>query len=368
MTNNLKTYLKKKYKFLIQIIFKSVYGAVTIASANELKEFLLIKKIKIENFLYKIFKVKNCRLYTTSVHDQSVIIKNKLIEGPSFQLRVKENDIYFARNNGSINDNIVLNIGTPRILKKIKGKVFSLLSGGAAKTNYFHWLFEVLPRLKILEEIEKIEDIDFFLLPSLKMRHHLETLELLNIPKSKLLDSNSYKHIFCNELFVVDHPFRLNNDTVTDTQNIPFWIFNWIKKKFLIHKSDKNFPEKIFIDRSNYISIVRKIENEEKVYEILKKNNFSFIKPENYSFKDQIKMFFSAKKIAGVHGAGFANICFCNPSTEIIEFKTQSTGMNSGNIALKNNLEYKGIICEAIDKFNQHGKLIVPLDELNKKI
>ena len=74
---------------------------------------------------------------------------------------------------------------------------------------------------------------------------------------------------------------------------------------------------------------MRKIENEEKVYEILKKNNFSFIKPENYSFKDQIKMFFSAKKIAGVHGAGFANICFCNPSTEIIEFKTQSTGMNS---------------------------------------
>ena len=50
-------------------------------------------------------------------------------------------------------------------------------------------------------------------------------------------------------------------------------------------------------------------------------------------------------------------------------FKTITTGMNSGNIALKNNLDYKGIICEAIDKFGgQQGKLIVPLNELKKMI
>ena len=43
--------------------------------------------------------------------------------------------------------------------------------------------------------------------------------------------------------------------------------------------------------------------------------------------------------------------------------------MNSGNIALKTNLEYKAIICEAIDKFGgQQGKLIVPIEELKKKI
>ena len=78
-------------------------------------------------------------------------------------------------------------------------------------------------------------------------------------------------------------------------------------------------------------------------------------------------MFFSAKIIAGLHGAGFANICFCT-KTKIIEFKTGDTGMNSGNIALKNNLDYKGIICEAINKFGgQQGKLIVPLEELKKK-
>ena len=61
---------------------------------------------------------------------------------------------------------IVLKIGTPRIMKRIKGRVFSLLSGGAAKTNYFHWLFEVLPRLEILRTLKNL--IILFLLMSIK--------------------------------------------------------------------------------------------------------------------------------------------------------------------------------------------------------
>ena len=360
---------KKIYKKLIQIIFKFFYGTIQIASEKFLKENLIQSKIIIEKVAYKIFSTKKCRLFTTSVHDQSVIIQNKLIKGPSFQLRVDKNDNLFARNNGLIDENIVLKIGTPRILKRIKGNVFSLLSGGAAKTNYFHWLFEILPKLEILSKFKKLEDINYFLVPSTKMTHQLETLELLNISRKKLLDSNSFKHIFCDELFVVDHPFRLTNNTVYDTQNIPSWIFKWLRKNFLQFKSQTKFPKKFFIDRSESISKYRSIYNHTEVYDYFKKQKFEFIKPENFSFKDQINLYNSAEKIAGLHGAGFANICFCNPGTKIIEFKTSGTGMNSGNIAFKNNLDYRGIICDAFNKFGgQQGKLVVPLDEIKKNI
>ena len=360
---------KKIYKKFVQKIFEYFYGTVQIASEKFLKENLIQSKIIIEKITYKIFRTKNCRLFTTSVHDQSVIIQNKLIEGPSFQLRVDKKDNLFARNNGLINENIVLKIGTPRMQKRINGSVFSLLSGGAAKTNYFHWLFEILPKLKILSEYKKIEEINFFLVPSIKMTHQLETLELLNISKERLLDSNSFKHIFCDELFVVDHPFRLTNNTVFDTQNIPSWIFKWLRENFLQFKTSNKFSNNIFIDRSESISKYRRIHNHEEVYDYFKKQKFQFIKPENFSVKDQINMYNSAEKIAGLHGAGFANICFCKPGTKIIEFKTIGTGMNSGNIALKNNLDYRGIICEALNKFGgQQGNLIVPLDEIKKNI
>lgn len=364
---NFKKNLKQLYKKFIQKIFKYIYGSIQLNLDNKIKN-LSIKKIKIDDIEYKIFKTKNCRLYTTSVHDQAVIIENKLIEGPSFQLRIRENDKSYARNNGKIKDNVVLKIGTPRLKKNIKGKVFSLLSGGAAKTNYFHWLFEILPKLEILNKLVKLNEIDFFLVPSIKMKHHLETFEILNIEKKKLLDSNSFKHISCDELYVVEHPFRLTNNTIKDTQNIPSWIFNWIRNRFLHYKSSKLFPEKIFIERAESISKARDIKNKNEVYKILKNNGYTFLRPEEFNFKEQIQMFFSAKKIIGLHGAAFANICFCNPNTDIIEFKTVSTGMNSGNIALKSKLNYYGIICEATDKLGQQGKLIVPINKLKSII
>lgn len=364
-----KRYLKIKYKLFIQLIFKYFYGSIEIASSDEIKKVLTVKKTEIKKSFYKTYRVKNCRLFTTSVHDQSVIVNNRLIEGPSFQLRVKKNDKLFARNNGSINENIALKIGTPRILKKLKGKVFSLLSGGAAKTNYYHWLFEILPKLEILSKTEKIENIDYFLLPSTKMDYQLETFNLLNIPHKKLLDSNSYKHIICDDLYAVDHPFRLTNNTAYDTDYIPLWIFEWLRNNFLKFKSSKFFGDKIFIDRSKSISAHRDIKNKDEVYKIFKDNDFNFIRPENFGLRDQISIFFSAKKIVGLHGAAFANICFCSPKAEIIEFKTATTGMDIANIALKHNLDYKGIICEAINKLGgQQGKLIVPIEKIKKYI
>ncbi len=365
----IKKFFKDTYKLIVQLIFKVLYGTIEIANFEEVDKSLDVEKINISDKSYNIYKIKNARLFTTTVHDTSVIVNNRLIPQASFQLRVKVGDKNYARNNSDPKENIALKIGTPRIKKKIHGNVFSLLSGGAAKTNYFHWLFEVLPRLEILKKSKNLKKIDFFLLPSTRMIHQTETFELLDIEKKKLLDSKTFKHILCDELYCVDHPFRLTNNTVYDTQNIPLWIFEWIREKFLKFKSDKSFPEKIFIERSRSLSMHRDIYNKDEVYKHLKVKNFTFIQPEKYDFKDQIKMFFSAKIIVGLHGAAFANICFCNPKTKIIEFKTETTGMNSGNIALKCNLDYKGIICRAIDKFGgQQGKLIVPIEEILNKI
>ncbi len=362
-------FLKKLYKLFIQKFFIYLYGKIEIASQKNIQEYLQTKIVLIDKINYKVFKIKDCRIFTTSVHDQAVIKNNFLIKGPSFQLRVKEGDKLFARNNDHIDKNIVLKIGTPRILKKKKGKIFSLLSGGAAKNNYFHWMFETLPKLKIIQDVEKLNSIDFFLLPSTKMSHQIKTLELLNVSKKKMLDSKTFKHLNCDELYVVDHPFRINNDTVEDTQKIPLWIFKYLRENFLQHKTSTSFPKKIFIERSKALSAHRDIKNKEEVYQILKKKNYEFLKPEKFTFQDQIQMFSSAEYIVGLHGAAFANICFCNPKTKIIEFKTMTTGMNSGNIAIKNNLEYSGIICDATEKFGgQQGKLIVPLKELIEKI
>ena len=171
----LKNLFKYIYKFFLIIIFKFVYGKVLLCKENNSNKELKIKKIKIDKIFYKIFKINNCRYFTTSVHDAAVIVDNKIIKEASFQLRVKSKDKFLARNNSSISNNVVLKIGTPSIIKKFNGNIFSLLSGGAAKNNYFHWLYEVLPKFELLKKSGYYNKIDFFLLPNFKESYQIET-------------------------------------------------------------------------------------------------------------------------------------------------------------------------------------------------
>ena len=59
-------------------------------------------------------------------------------------------------------------------------------------------MFDVLPRLSILEDCEQFDKVDFFLVPSYKEKHQTQTLDILNIPKDKILDSRYFKHIKAN--------------------------------------------------------------------------------------------------------------------------------------------------------------------------
>ena len=69
--------------------------------------------------------------------------------------------------NSKIEDNVVFTKGTPRILRNLKGRVLSLLTGGGGNDNYWHWLFDVLPRLDLCNKYINLEEINYFLLPNL---------------------------------------------------------------------------------------------------------------------------------------------------------------------------------------------------------
>ena len=138
---NLINLLRKlSYKF-----FFLLYGKINEYSDYKSFKEIVSKNFEIEGRNYSVFKIAESRLYTDRIHNMAVIIKNILIKGPSYQLR--------NNNNSEIQNNIVLKIGTPRKLKKINGNVLSLLSGGGANDNYWHWLFDVLPRIKLSENL-----------------------------------------------------------------------------------------------------------------------------------------------------------------------------------------------------------------------
>ena len=371
LTNSIKKKIQSIFKNIGYSLSKAFYGHIkgVIKSKNN-PSIEIIEKTLEKDYLYKIYIIKHCKLYTDTVNDAAFIIKDKIIDGPSYQFRSEKfNEV----KNSDISQNIVFKKGTPRIKRKINGTVFSLLTGGAGNSNYWHWLFDVLPRIKILENQYNFSDIDYYLFPDTKEKFQKQSLDILNIPKSKILSSKDFRHIEAEKIITVDHPYVLKNNPTKEIQNIPNWILNYLNEKFIpIHKEIK-LPQKIYIDRKDAKSNhkhLRKIINEEEVKNYLIKKGFSIIALSDFSFSDQINLFSNAKQIVGLHGAGFANLIFSKPGTLVIEIKSEVAAPVIGNLAKKVGLNFKEISIKPEKNLNndQQGLIYVPLKDLDNKL
>ena len=326
-----------------------------------------MKPLSFENNCnYKIYNIQNGRLYTDRIHDTAIVLDNKIISGPSFQLRNNRNE--------SADQNIVLKKGTPRFIKNLKGRVFSLLTGGGGNANYWHWLCDVLPRLKIVSETIDIKSIDYFLFPSLDEKFQHETLDQLKIPREKRLSSKNIRHLSAEEIIVSDHPYNLLNDPSQDANNIPNWISNWLKKSFINQNIYSNkYPKKFYIDRSDAKSNhskLRNIINENEVKNLMKENNFEILTMSNFSFSEQVRLFNNAEFIVGLHGGAFVNLAFCKPDTKVLELKANGTGKQIEYFAKNNSLNYDLIASESSSAYarNQLGDISIEIESLNEKI
>ncbi len=308
----IKKKLKLYYKFLVQTLFIFIYGKILIPKTSK----ALIKKIKINKSVFKTYKnksyylynIKNVRIYTDNNQNVAVIKDNLILPYVSFQQVDGELK--------SIKYNSVIKKGTPSFIRKIKGKVFNLCQG-ASSNNYFHFIFDIIPKIYLLSSKINLKEIDFFYIPDPKI-WQIKILKFLGINKEKLLDSKKNNHIFANEVFAVDHPWYTNGYVHYEVKKIPKWIVYKHRENFL-KKIRKNFNKKIFLDRSQSMYNHCQISNFKEINDSIIKKTFETFKPELLPFKNQIDLFANSSIIMGAHGASLANIIFCRPKTKILE-------------------------------------------------
>ena len=368
----MKKILQKLFKKISYSIFLILYGSIKYSISYKENNKIKIKTVSINGDKnYKIYNVENGRLYTDRIHDTAVILDKKIVDGPSFQYRPGTMPTII---NSKISDNIVFTKGTPRLLKHLNGKVLSLLTGGAGNNNYWHWMYDVLPKLNLCNKYMNLESVDYFLVPSLEKKFQKETLNLLNIPDNKIISSEKFRHIKANELIITDHPVVLNGNATQGMKNIPKWINTWLKDTFLKISIKESKKVKIYIDRddkSKTYQSKRFITNEEELKNNLLRKNFIIAKLHNMSFKDQVNLFYNAECIVGLHGAGLTNIVFCEPQTKVIEIRSLAAGNLFKNLALDIKLNYNSLDVESkeIDKAdfkNQQGSINVPINKFLK--
>ena len=157
------------------------------------------------------------------------------------------------------------------------------------------------------------------------------------------------------------------------------WSIKYLNK---IYKSRSNLKkyEKIFINRDQFklidknnlkkYSEYRVLINEDEIKSYLTSIGFITIKPEEYSFSDQLKMFSSAKYVVGLYGAAMMMLAFCKKKTKVLEFKPVGGGMEFRNISKLNNLKHRQIILKPLVKSRilQNGLLLCPINRIKSEL
>ena len=90
----------------------------------------------------------------------------------------------------------------------------------------------------------------------------------------------------------------------------------------------------------------------------------------DFSFCEQVALFYNAKEVIGLHGAGFANSIFCKPKTKILELKAETAGDAIKNLVEKNNLIYNHLSFKnkTFNFEDQNGNIEIDINLLNKSL
>lgn len=178
--------------------------------------------------------------------------------------------------------------------------------------NYYHWLFEVLPRLYLLERA-KVEPDRLYVATSLSFQK--ETLRWLGVEGSRVIDPNEFRFIRARELVVPSVPGIPGF--------VPKWACDFLRDRFLSGQHlgraplRRDKPRMIYIGRRD--ANRRRMGNEEEVRNVLEPLGVSTVFPEHLPFSEQVRLFSQADVVVAPHGAGLSNAVFCRPGTSVVE-------------------------------------------------
>ena len=86
--------IKKKiqhlFKKFFQFFFFLIYGRIKSVITPGLHDEITVFEIKKNDIVYRTYLIKNGRVYTDRINDTAFIVDNKIINGPSYQLRSKK--------------------------------------------------------------------------------------------------------------------------------------------------------------------------------------------------------------------------------------------------------------------------------------
>ncbi len=233
---------------------------------------------------------------------------------------------------------------------RLDGNWTSLVSRWTLSPNIYHWFLDALPRLAALDELPGDTGI---LVPSTIGGYARETLHWLGLEGRYRLTREDH--------LLVEH-FHFASPTAMTGCDNPYAV-GFLRDAFL-GRADKTFatPKRFYIQR---VGKSRGVLNETEVIAFFRGRGWGIVDPEALTLAQQIQLYSQAEAICGVHGAGFANLLWCQPNCRVIELCANNclNGCYEG-IAQYIGLDYHYLIC----KGDRIYRAFVSLEELKRVI
>ena len=249
-----------------------------------------------------------------------------------------------------------------RLPKRLQASV--AMVAGSNGDNYYHWLFDSLPRLHLLQLAGyDLEDLDYFVLNAARPAFQVQTLAYLGISVAKLIYTSKRELLECGRLVVPSMPGLVGYP--------PAWVCGWLRRTFLATPYPVS-TRKIYISRAHAQG--RQVVNESAILPMLAEFGFEVVHAEHLSFAQQVELFSSARQIVAVHGAGMSNIVFAPPEAEVLELCSPIHGNDCfSTLAANGDLRYDSLVldlpnADVAGQDSRFGNLLIQPEALRRKL
>jgi capsular polysaccharide biosynthesis protein len=174
--------------------------------------------------------------------------------------------------------------------------------------NYYHFLFDVAPKLALLADCPDLPDVDAYYVPN-DRAFQRELLERLGVPADRIINSRATPYLKARRLVVTGLP-----DAHLQT---PAWVVAWLREK-LLQAGNVGVGRRLYVTRGAAKG-TRIVINETEVLDALSPLGFEVFDAGAHTVAEQIAAFASAEVIVAPHGAALANLVFATGTARVVE-------------------------------------------------
>lgn len=196
----------------------------------------------------------------------------------------------------------------------------AIIITGPFHYNYYHWILDILPKFKILQELFEVNEVVPVLLPKTTKNFQTESLSIAN----KELFNDRLTFYYCGDNLTYSISELTIIPLMSRTSEISRLKLDYLHKIFKKYYNEKSLAKKkTYLLRKN-TSNKREILNEKELAQELIKLNFNIIDLSKLTIKEQAKVISDSEIIVSPHGASLTNLIFSKQRITLIEIFHES--------------------------------------------